>query len=120
MVEFKVKLEDEPAVFLGEVRKMLNDFGKIILDFNKDENYLMQLADLYERILEWQDANAIPASDFFDASEIDKIMRLMFSNYKLGDSLKTLLSSVSYDFYWKYHVITIMDNNEQNNIQKNL
>lgn len=124
MVEFKVNLDDEPTVFLSSVRKLINDFGEVLVDYSKDENYLMELSDLYDRILEWQNQNQdgklIPASEYFDASEIDKIMRFMFFNYKAAESLKVLLSSVSYDFYWKYYSIGSWDNSDQNIIQKSL
>lgn len=120
MVELNVKLSDEPTVFLSSVRKMLNDLGGVILDYNKDEKYLMELADLYERVLEYQDVQSIPASDFFDASEIDKIMRFMFSNDKLEESLKECLCSVSFVFYWKYYNIASWDNRDQNIINQSV
>jgi|GEM_PF-6609450 len=109
MEEFHVKLSDEPEVILSKVRKMLNDFGEHLVDYSKDENYLMELADLYERILDWekdpldQGGQLISASDFFDASEINKIIGFMFSNFNVKECLKSYLSSVSNSFYWKYN-----------------
>ena len=112
MEQLKVNWKDEPTVLLSGVRKMINDFGEILVDYSKDENYLMELSDLYERILEWenQDCKKTAASEFFDSSEINQIIKFMFDTFKVTDSLKIRLSSVSYDFYWKYNNIGFCDN----------
>lgn len=124
MVEFKVNLDDEPTVFLSSVRKLINDFGEVLVDYSKDENYLMELSDLYDRILEWQNQNQdgklIPASEYFEASEIDRIMRFMFTTFEVTDSIKTRLSSLSNNFYWKYYNIASMDYRDNNIIQQSL
>lgn len=115
MEQFKFNSMDEPAVLLGEVRKMINDFGEFLVDYSNDENYLMELSDLYDRILEWenQEGEQTPASEFFEASEINQIIKFMFDTFKVTDSLKIRLSSVSYDFYWKYQNIACWDNSNQ-------
>lgn len=112
MEQLKVNWKDEPTVLLSGVRKMINDFGAILVEYSKEENYLMELSDLYERILEWenQDCKETAASEFFDSSEINQIIKFMFETFKVTDSLKIRLSSVSYDFYWKYNNIGFCDN----------